>query len=79
MPHTPKGTPKDWVDALLRDGARNWVPPIPTLVPIARDLLVSKSEWADAYNALLDHHCKETDLLNAVIRELVERLKKSQT
>jgi hypothetical protein len=72
----PKGTPKDWVDKLLRVGPSDWVPPIPRFADYDGNPDV---DWSAEYNRLKAHHQLEMDTLNAVIRELVERLRRAES
>lgn len=70
-----KGTPREWVDEILRVGPTNWVPPLQRHVELDIDRF--SHVRVDAYRALLAHHTEETDMLHAVIRELVGRLQDS--
>jgi len=70
----PKGTPKDWVDKLLRVGPADWVPPVPRYVE--PDDECACRQWRHEWARLHEHHSRETDALYAVIRELVRRLEK---
>lgn len=76
-----KGTPKIWVDKLLALGHADWVPPIARYdEPSPADVLHPDStvDWHREWRKLNSHHLQEMDVLNAVIAELVKRLKKSQ-
>lgn len=64
--------PSEWVDELLRVGPSDWVPPVKRYVEPYTEPGI-ETDWRYEYERLKAHHTRETDILHAVIRELVRR------